>query len=155
MRYFKQEDFDKCMKFLEGKPETIETQQELYKFMHDDCRMLHEWSPVAVKNMRVYSKVYFTANNPTLANWCATMSDGSQVVWNRKYREFYGIDEVGVEHCSYLNYSDLFVEIKDIDEWLLENWSDWRFRETQKQLIAIWNGKYDQYFRNYFRNCSR
>ena len=39
MRYFKQEDFNKCVEFLEGKPETVETQQELYKFMHEDCRM--------------------------------------------------------------------------------------------------------------------
>ena len=34
MRYFKKEDFDKCMDFLKDKPDTVETQQELYKFMH-------------------------------------------------------------------------------------------------------------------------
>ena len=37
MRYSKQEDFDKCMKFLADKPDTVETQQELYKFMHEEC----------------------------------------------------------------------------------------------------------------------
>ena len=40
MRYFKQEDFNKCMEFLKGKPDTVETQQELYKFMNEECHML-------------------------------------------------------------------------------------------------------------------
>lgn len=147
MRYFKQEDFNKCMEFLKGKPETIETQQELYKFMHNDCHMLPDWNQVTVKNMIVYSKIYLTRNNPNIANWCNTMSDGSQVVWNRKYQEFYCIDEVGMERCSYINYTSVFTELKDIDTWLLENLSTWRFQETQKQLVAIWHGKYDQFFR--------
>lgn len=147
MRYFKQEDFNKCMEFLKGKPETIETQQELYKFMHDDCHMLHSLSPITVKNMRIYSKIYLTRNNPNTVNWCNTMSDGSQVVWNRKYQAFYMIDAISMNRCSYLDYLSLFTELKDIDTWLLENWSTWWFQETQKQLVAIWHGKYDQFFR--------
>lgn len=148
MKYFKKEDFDKCMDFLADKPDTVETQQKLYKLMHDECRMMYILNDVLVKNMEVYSKVYKTRMTPKTANWCSTMSDGSQVVWNRKYQEFYIIDEVGMERCGCLNYSDLFVEIKDIDEWLLENWSDWRFKEAQKQLVAIWYGKYNQFFHN-------
>ena len=145
-RYFKQEDFNKCIEFLKCKPETVETQQELYKFMHEDCRMLPKWTNVTTKNMSVYSKVYLTSNNPESANWCNTMSNGSQVVWNRKHKSFYIIDEVGVNRYSYTDYTDMFTEIKDIDTWLLENWSKWRFQETQKQLVAIWNGKYGQFF---------
>ena len=148
MKYFKKEDFDKCVEWLANKPETVETQQELYKFMHEECHMLYVYNDVLVKNMAVYSRVYNTRFTPNTANWCSTMSDGSQVVWNRKYKEFYIIDEVGMEHSSYLNYSDLFVEIKDIDPWLLDNWSNWLFQEMQKQLVAIWNGKYSQFFRN-------
>ena len=147
MRYFKQEDFNKCIEFLKGKPETVETQQELYKFMHEDCRMLPEWTNITTKNMSVYSKVYLTVNNPESANWCNTMSDGSQVVWNRKHRSFYMIDTISMNSCSYLDYLSLFTEINGIYTWLLENWSNWLFKETQKQLVAIWNGKYGQFFR--------
>ena len=147
MKYFKQEDFNKCVEFLKGKPETVETQQELHKFMHEACRMVPDWTHVTSKNMCIYSKIYSTWNNPETANWCNTMSDGSQAVWNRKYQEFYTIDKTDIERCSYLNYIIIFPEIVDIDTWLLENWLTWRFRETQKQLVAIWNGKYDQFFR--------
>ena len=147
MRYFKQEDFNKCIEFLKGKPETMETQQELYKFMHEDCRMLPEWTNITTKNMSIYSKIYLTSNNPGSANWCCTMRDGSQVLWNRKCQEFYTISEAGMNHCSYTDYTSIFTEIKDIDTWLLENWSNWWFKEAQKQLVAIWNGKYDQFFK--------
>lgn len=147
MRYFKQEDFNKCIEFLKGKPETVETQQELYKFIHEDCHMLPYWNQTTTKNMTVYSKVYLTQNNPNSANWCNTMSDGSQVVWNRKHQVFYRIDAISMNRCSYLNYLSVFTEINDIDTWLLENWSHWRFRMTQRELVAIWDGKYDQFFR--------
>ena len=79
------------------------------------------------------------------------MSDGSQVVWNRKLKSFYTIDEIGMNRCSCTDYTDIFTEINGIDTWLLENWYKWRFQETQKQLIAIWNGKYDENFKNYWR----
>ena len=151
MKYLKQEDFNKCMEFLADKPETVETQQELYKFMHEDCRMLPEWTNITTKNMSVYSKIYLTRNNPVTANWCQTMSDGSQVIWNRKYQEFYWIDEIGIDHCDYTNYLSIFPELKDVDTWLLENWSDWLFQEAQKQSVAIWNGKYNENFKNYWR----
>ena len=151
MRYFKKEDFDKCMEFLADKPETVRTQQELYKFMHEECHMLYSHNDVLVKNMCIYSRVYKTRFNPRTANWCVTMSDGSQVIWNRKYLNFYWIDEVGMNRCDYVNYLNMFPELKDIDKWLLENWSDWRFQETHRQLVAIWCGKYDQHFRNYWR----
>ena len=147
MKYFKQEDFNKCVEFLKGKPATVKTQQELHKFMHEDCRMMPDWTHITSKNMNIYSKVYLTCRNPNSHNWCNTMSDGSQVVWNRKYQEFYTIDRIGSYRCSYLDYTDVFTEITGIDKWLLENWSTWRFQETQKQLVAIWNGKYDQFFR--------
>lgn len=147
MRYFKQEDFNKCIEFLKGKPETVETQQELYKFMHEDCHMLPDWLPITVKNMCIYSKIYLTVNNPEFANWCCTMSDGSQVLWNRKYQKFYWIDAISINHCNYLDYFKLFTEINGIHKWLLENWSKWQFQETQKQLVAIWNGKYGQFFK--------
>ena len=151
MRYFKKEDFDKCMEFLADKPDTVETQQELYKFMHDECHMFYAFEQITTKNMTIYLKVLTTRTTSKTANWCRTMSDGSQVVWNRKYQEFYMIDAVGMDRCDYLNYLSMFPEIRDIDKWLLENWSDWSFREMQKQLLAIWNGKYNQYFRNYWR----
>lgn len=150
MKYFKQEDFNKCMEFLHGKPDTVETQQELYKFMHDECHMLYSRNDITVKNLCIYSRVYATRLNSKTANWCATMSDGSQVVWNRKYQEFYWIDEVGIDRCDYLNLS-MFPELKDIDIWLLEYWHNWRFQETMKQFIAIWNGKYDENFKNWWR----
>ena len=151
MRYFKQEDFDKCMEFLADKPDTVETQQELYKFMHEECRMLYVLDNVLVKSMAVYAKVFLTSLNPKTASWCSTMSDGSQVVWNRKYQEFYIIDSVGIDHCDYINYLSMFPELKDIDTWLLENWSNWSFREMQKQLVAIFNGKFNQYYMNLWR----
>ena len=151
MKYFKQEDFDKCMEFLEDRPDTLETQQELYKFMHEECHMTPELNQITVKDMRIYSKVYKTKKLSNIANWCCTMSDGSQVVWNRKYREFYWIDEIGIDRCDCINCLAMLPELRDIDKWLLENWSNWRFQETQKQLVAIWDGKYDQYFKNYLR----
>ena len=152
MRYFKKEDFDKFMDFLKDKPDTVETQQELYKFMHEECHKIFAWNNITVKDLAVYSKVYLTKLNPTkAANWRATMSDGSQVVWNRKYQEFFRLEEIGMGRCSYLNYQDTFPEMMDIDKWLLDNWSNWLFAETQKQLVAIWNGKYDEYFKNYWR----
>lgn len=151
MRYFKQEDFNKCMEFLADKPDTVGTQQELYKFMHEECNMAPDWNQVTVKNMIVYSKIYEARFKPGFANWCRTMSDGSQVVWNRKYQEFYKIDAVGMNRCDCFNYIDMFPELKDIDKWLLENWSDWSFREMQKQLVAIFNGKFNQYYMNFWR----
>ena len=151
MKYFKKEDFDKCMEFLADKPDTVETQHKLYKFMHEECRMWYVSNNVTVKNMHIYSKVYATKLMPKTANWCCTMSDRSQVVWNKKYQEFYWIDEVGMDRCDCLNYLAMFPELKDIDMWLLENWSDWRFKETQKQLVTIWNGKYTQFYMNYWR----
>lgn len=150
MKYFKKEDFDKCSAFLKGKPETVETQQELYKFMHEECKMLPCLSDITVKDMAVYSKVYATGMRPGTANWCATMSDGSQVVWNKKYQEFYWIDEVGIDRCNCLNYLAMLPDMKSIYTWLLESWSDWRFQETQKQLLAIWNGKFNMFFRNFW-----
>ena len=119
--------------------------------MHDECHMAPDWLSVTVKNMCIYSRVYATRFNPRTANWCNTMSDGSQVVWNRKYQEFYMIDAVGTDRCDCINYLAMFPELKDIDTWLLENLSNWRFQETQKQLVAIWNGKYDENFKNYWR----
>ena len=153
MRYFKQEDFNKCVEFLADKPETVETQQELYKFMHGQCRMLPELSNITVKDLAIYSKVYLTKLNPSTASWYATMSDGSQVVWNSKYQEFFRMEEISMGRCSCLNYQDIFPEINDIlkDTWLLDNWSNWRFAETQKQLVAIWKGKYDENFNNWLR----
>ena len=152
MRYFRKEYFDKCVEFLADKPDTVETQQELYKFIHEQCQMLPELSTITVKDLAVYSKVYLTKLNPGTANWCATMSDGSQVVWNRKYQEFFRLEEIGMGRCSYLNYQDTFPEINDIkDTWLLDNWHNWRFAETQKQLVAIWNGKYDENFKNWWK----
>ena len=151
MKYFKQEDFNKCMEFLANKPETVETQQELYKFMHEECSMLYTLNDITVKDLSVYSRIYATRFTPNTANWCCTMSDGSQVVWNRKYKEFYWLDEVGMDRCDCLNYIAMFPELKDMDVWLLESWANWRFKETQKQLVAIWNGKYDEHFRNYWR----
>ena len=151
MKYFKQEDFDKCRDFLKDKPDTVETQQELYKFMHEECKMLPSLVQITTKNMCIYSRVYLTKNNPKTANWCATMSDGSQIVWNRKYKEFYWIDEIGIDRCDYINYLAMLPELKDIDTWLLKNWSNWVFQETHRQFLAIWNGKYDQYFKNYWR----
>ena len=150
MKYFKQEDFNKCMDFLKDKPDTVETQQGLHNYMVYE-HIYPEWSKITIKNMCVYSRVYATRFNPGTANWCNTMSDGSQVVWNRKYKEFYWIDEVGIDRCDYINYLAMFPELKDMDVWLLENWSNYIFQETQKQLVAIWNGKYDENFRNYWR----
>lgn len=150
MIYFKQEDFDKCMEFLADKPDTVETQQELYNYMTCE-HMFPDWSKPTIKNMCIYSRVYATKFNPGTANWCNTMSDGSQVVWNRKYKEFYRIKPGSMDRCDCFNYLDMFPELRNIDKWLLENWSNWRFQETRKQLIAIWNGKYDEHFQNYWR----
>lgn len=150
MKYFKQENFNKCMEFLADKPDTVETQQELHKYMSIE-HIYPELINITVKNMCICSRIHATRFNPGTANWCNTMSDGSQVVWNRKYQEFYRVDEVSMYHCGYLNYIELFPELKDIDTWLLESWSAWRFQEAQKQLVAIWNGKYDENFRNYWR----
>lgn len=150
MRYFKQEDFNKCMEFLADKPDTVETQQELHNYMVIE-HIYPELINITVKNMAVYSRVYATRMNVNTANWCTTMCDGSQVIWNRKYHEFYMIDECGIDRCDVINYLSMFPELEDIDKWLLENWSNWRFKETQKQLIAIWNGKYDENFKNWWR----
>lgn len=151
MRYFKKEDFDLCMGFLADKPETVEAQQQLYKFMQEERHIMPEWNQITVKDMAVYSKVYATRMTPKTANWCSTMSDGSQVVWNRKYQEFYRIDAVGMDRCSCLNYLSMFPEIRDIDAWLLENWSNWYFKETQKQLVTIFKGTFSQHYISFWK----
>ena len=150
MIYFKQEDFNKCMEFLADKPDTVETQQELHKYMVYE-HMYPDMINITKKNMCVYSRVYATRFNSGTANWCNTMSDGSQIVWNRKYQEFYMIDAVNMYHCDCINYLAMFPELKNINIWLLENWLNYRFQETQKQLVAIWNGKYDENFKNWLR----
>lgn len=150
MIYFKQEDFDKCMEFLADKPDTVETQQELHNYMVYE-HIYPDMINITKKNMCIYSRIYATRFTPKTANWCRTMSDGSQVVWNRKYQEFYMIDAVSMYHCDCINYLAMFPELKDMDTWLLENWSNWRFQETQKQLVAIWKGKYDENFKNWWR----
>lgn len=150
MIYFKQEDFDKCMEFLADKPDTVETQQELHNYIVCE-HMYPDWSKPTIKNMCIYSRVYATRLNPGTANWCNTMSDGSQVVWNRNYQEFYRIKPGSMDRCDCLNYPDMFPELKYINTWLLENWSNWRFQETQKQLIAIWKGKYAENFKSWWR----
>ena len=150
MKYFKQEDFNKCMKFLADKPDTVETQQALHNYMVYE-HIYPDMINITVNNMCIYSRIYATRFNPGTANWCNTMSDGSQVVWNRKYQEFYSISEAGMEHCDYINYLSMFPEMKSIPKWLLESWSNCMFQETQQQLVAIWNGKYDEDFRNYWR----
>lgn len=150
MLYFKQEDFNKCIDFLADKPDTVETQQELHNYM--SCEHIYpDMINITKKNMCIYSKIYATRFTLGTANWCNTMSDGSQVVWNRKYQEFYRIDAVGVERCGYLIYLDMFPELKDINKWLLKSWSNYIFQETQKQLIAIWNGKYAENFKSWWR----
>lgn len=151
MRYFKQEDFDKCMDFLKDKPDTVETQQELHKFMHGEGNKVFAWNPITVKNMCIYSKVYKTSMMPDVANWSVTMSNGSQVVWNKKYREFYMINEVGIDKCYYHGYLDMFPEMMNIDKWLLDNWIYRWFQLMQKQLLAIWDGKYNENFKNWWR----
>ena len=151
MRYFKKEDFNKCRDFLKDKPDTVETQQGLHNYMVYE-HIYPEKIDINIKDLAVYINIYKTATKcPKKANWCATMSDGSQVIWNRKYQEFYMIDEVGMGRCSYLNYQDTFFEIKSIPEWLLENWIYCWFKLMQKQLVAIWNGKYDENFKNWLR----
>ena len=150
MKYFKQEDFNKCMEFLADKPDTVETQQKLHNYMVYE-HIYPDMINITVNNMCIYSRIYATRLNPVTANWCQTMSDGSQVIWNRKYQEFYWINEVGIDHCDYINYLSMFPELKNVDAWLLESWSNCMFQETQQQLVAIWNGKYDEYFRNYWR----
>ena len=67
MRYFVKEDFNKCMEFLVDKPDTVETQQELYKFMHETWPMLPAHEHVTVKNMRIYSRIYTTRMTPKTA----------------------------------------------------------------------------------------
>lgn len=151
MMYFKKEDFDLCMEFLADKPETVETQQKLYEFMQKERHIMPELNQITVKNMAIYSKVYATRMTPTTANWCTTMNDGSQVVWNRKYQEFYSIKPGSMDRCGCLNYLDMFPEMRGIDAWLLENWSHWCFKETQKQLVAIFNGKFNQYYTNFWK----
>lgn len=150
MLYFKKKDFNKCMEFLADKPDTVETQQGLYRFMQDE-HIYPDMINITTNNMCICSKVYATRFNPKTANWYATMSDGSQVVWNRKYHEFFHLEEIGMGRCSYIDYIDTFPEIKDIDPWLLENWLNCLFQKTQKQLVAIWNGKYDENFKNWWR----
>lgn len=150
MIYFKQEDFNKCMEFLADKPDTVGTQQELHNYMVYE-HIYPDMINITKKNMYIYSKVYEARFKSGIANWCVTMSDGSQVVWNRRYQEFYTIDAASIDRCDCLNYIAMFPEMKNINKWLLENWPNCRFQETQKQLVAIWNGKYDENFRNYWR----
>ena len=50
-----------------------------------------------------------------------------------------------------IDYLSMFPELKDVDTWLLENWLNISFQVAQKQFIAIWNGKYDEHFKNYWR----
>lgn len=152
MKYFKQEDYNRCLEFLKGKPETVETQQELYKFMHDECQLLPAEDAVTVKDLGVYAKAYDTVlSHEDTPNWCSTLSDGSQVVWNRKHQTFYQLEEIGMTYCSWSDYFNDTPEMSSIDKWLLENWSDWKFSQLQRKLVAIWNGKFDQYFRNFWR----
>ena len=56
-----------------------------------------------------------------------------------------------MNRCDRISYLTMFHEIKGINTWLLENWSAWQFQVAQKQLVAIYKGKYSQFFENYWR----
>lgn len=52
MKYFKQEDFNKCMDFLKDKPDTVETQQKLHNYMVYE-HIYPDWNQMTVNNMCV------------------------------------------------------------------------------------------------------
>lgn len=152
MKYFKQEDFNKCVEFLKGKPDTIETQQELYKFMHEDCQMCYEYIDMSINDLAVYAKVHNTIlSHETKPSWCRVLSDGSQVVWNRKRQIFYLLRKTDMTYYNWYEYSNESPEMSSIDKWLLTNWTTWHFSQLQRRLVAIRNGKFDLYFRNFWK----
>ena len=147
MKIFVEENLNKIDGFIKQyeKPHDrpLEFQQELKKFMYDN--KIHPMCTALSKKMiEVLAKMRITRNNPEeLPNWCVTLPDGSQIVWNRKVQRFYHIEGLHCEQASYLDYMELFpgLEISAEDKWLIDNWN-WFLYEHMKFLYNVYTGTF-------------
>lgn len=144
MKYFKKEDYARVVDIFQGMTLTVGIQQDIANFMSKDA-ISYERIDVSKKIITTLAKMKLTANNPENSpSWCSTLSDGSQIVWNRKNQQFYHLGSHDtVTKCCYHDWKSLFPEIDwttDL-EWLTDNMYDWQFARRMRMLLEWRQGK--------------
>ena len=128
-----------------GRTLTVETQQEIIDFMAKEL-ITTNYVPENKKCVEVLAKMKHTTKNPEdTPNWCSTLSDGSQIIWNRKNQQFYHLESHGITNCDYDDWKHLFPEItwtEDL-EWLIINMSIHAFAFKMQLLLKWRQGKID------------
>lgn len=150
MKYICKKDLEKVMDFIQDKAKlTVESQVKLKEFM-DENSISYTYTPCINKqNIKILAKMKLTSRNPKDApNWARTLSDGSQIVWNRKHLQFYHLESHGITTYDYDDWRSIFPDtIWDEDlEWLVDNMGSYRFAYIQTTLINILSGTYKQYY---------
>ena len=138
MKFFQKEDYARVVDVFEGMTLTVETQQKIVDFMSEECCICYEYTDVNKKIVITLAKMKHTARNPENSpNWCITLSDGSQIVWNRRLQQFYHLGSHDISSCYYLDWKSLFPEIDwTVDlEWLTDNAHDWKFMRRMQMML--------------------
>ena len=151
MQYFRKEDFAKIAKAFEGRKLTLETQKEIFEFMQKEKIYMDIIPGINKKTIEILSKMKQTSiDYEKMPNWCATLPDGSQVVWNRRHQRFYLLESIGVTTCDYYDWLKLFpsVVMSEDLEWLLDNMTNWQFEHKMEVLLGCFKGKFDM-LKNY------
>lgn len=146
MKYFRKEDFDKVVEAFEGRKLTLETQKELFEFMQKEKIYIDIIPGVSKKLVKVLSKMRLTSRNfDKMPNWCSTLPDGTQILWNRKDKYFYHTGNESCQRAVYYDYMDLFPGITMTEdlEWLLDNMTGWRFERMMRIFLNCYNGMLD------------
>ena len=92
MKCLNKEEFEKYLEFVRNTEFTVEIQQKLYEFMYEQTIIGYHLVSVPMKDLKIMTKMCAILNNPERSpNWCASLSDGTQIVWNRKSQTFFHI----------------------------------------------------------------
>lgn len=148
MKYIRKEDIEKVLNTFGGKKLILENQQAIHNFMIKEKISVCSIPGISKKLCFTLSKMKLTASNPENSpNWANTLPDDSQIVWNRKHKEFYHLESHGVTNCDCSDWLSFFPEVimtEDL-EWLLDNMSNWRFALRMNLLLKLSTGKYAEY----------
>ena len=146
MKYFRRETFDKVVEAFKGRTLTVKTQVEIQEFMDKEQIYIDCIPGVSKKLIKVLSKMRLTArylNN--MPNWCLTLPDGTQILWNRKDMYFYHTGNESCQRAIYYDYLDLFPEVtmtKEL-EWLTDNMTSRKFERMMRIFLNCYNGMLD------------
>ena len=151
MKYFNEENFKKCCYWLKGIEPSIENLAALRMYMSDN-QIYPDYTDVSKVTLTLIARIHDTQLDTP--NWAVTLPDGSQLLWNRVSGAFF---EVGGSRnlsmrTSWFNRNEIFsVEITPDLEYLISKFGNWRFCMLQKELLDIYNGRYNEF--NNIRFC--